>query len=116
MAVIYSQEYGYFCVGYNGKVEIDASEKADMANKALSTDIEAEMSSNKYGFKAEGKAILPGTVSSRTLVTVFGSIAATAVILLIVVIIMTKVKPKGGKNGKKSASGKKSSGKKSRKD
>ena len=116
MAVIYSQEYGYFCVGYNGKVEIDASEKADMANKALSTDIEAEMSSNKYGFKAEGKAILPGTVSSRTLVTVFGSIAATAVILLIVVIIMTKVKPKGGKNGKKSASGKKSSGKKSKKD
>lgn len=107
MAVIYSSEYGYFCVGYNGKVEIDASEKTDMANKALSTEIEAEMTSGKYGFKAEG-TVTPVT-TSNVLVVVFGCIAGAAVIVLIVVLIMNKKKAEeqNAKKNKSSSSKKK---------
>ena len=105
MAVIYAKEYGYFCVGYNGKVELDASEKQDMANKALSNDIEQDMTSGKYGFKITGTVTTVNT--SNVLVIVFGVIAGVAVLVLIVVAVKTSAKSKkaaskkgkGGKNG-----------------
>ena len=103
MAVIYAKEYGYFCVGYNGKVEIDASEKQDMANKALSNEVEKDMTSGKYGFKFTGTVTPVNT--SNVLVWVFGGIAAAAVIVLIVVSVKTsqakKAASKKGKGGKK---------------
>ena len=111
MAVIFAKEYGYFCVGYNGKVEIDASEKQDMANKALSDDVEKDMTSGKYGFKDEGQIVTFN--SSNVLVYVFGGIAAVAVIVLIAVSVKTSSKKTAGKkNGKSSGSKKKSSGSK----
>ena len=111
MAVIFAKEYGYFCVGYNGKVEIDASEKQDMANKALSDDVEKDMTSGKYGFKDEGQIVTFN--SSNVLVYVFGGIAAAAVIILIVVSVRTSSKKTAGKkNGKSSGSKKKNSGSK----
>lgn len=111
MAVIYAKEYGYFCVGYNGKVELDASEKQDMANKALSDDVEKDMNSGKYGFKFNGKVTTFDT--SKILVYVFGGIAAVAVIILIVVAVKTSSNNKSKKSsGKKSGGTKKKGGSK----
>ena len=113
MAVIYAKEYGYFCVGYNGKVELDASEKQDMANKALSDDVEKDMTSGKYGFKHEGTVTTLDT--SKILVYVFGGIAGVAVIVLIVVSVKTsKSKQTTSKKNSKGGSKKKSSSKKSK--
>ena len=113
MAVIYAKEYGYFCVGYNGKVELDASEKQDMANKALSDDVEKDMTSGKYGFKHEGTVTTVDT--SKILVYVFGGIAGVAVIVLIVVSVKTsKSKQTTSKKSSKGGSKKKSGSKKSK--
>ena len=116
MAVIYAKEYGYFCVGYNGKVEIDASEKQDMANKALSNEVEKDMTSGKYGFKSTGTVTPVNT--SNVLVWVFGGIAAAAVIVLIVVSVKTsqakKAASKKGKGGKKKGTIKTGSSKKTK--
>ncbi len=51
MSVIYAQEYGYFVVGYAGKVKLDKSEFAEVASEALNAEIEAEMKADKHGFK-----------------------------------------------------------------
>lgn len=107
MAVIFAKEYGYFCVGYNGKVEIDASEKQDMANKALSDDVEKDMTSGKYGFKNTGTVVTFTT--SNILVIVFGCIAAVAVIVLIVVSVKTSQSKKAASKKKSSGTKKKSS-------
>ena len=107
MAVIYAKEYGYFCVGYNGKVELDASEKQDMANKALSDDVEKDMTSGKYGFKNTGTVVTFTT--SNILVIVFGCIAAVAVIVLIVVSVKTSQSKKAASKKKSSGTKKKSS-------
>lgn len=112
MAVIFAKEYGYFCVGYNGKVELDASEKQDMANKALSDDIEKDMTSGKYGFKNEGT--VPTVSTSNILVYVFGGIAAAAVIVLIVVSVKSSANAKKSSSKKSGGSKKKSGSKKSK--
>ena len=114
MAVIYAKEYGYFCVGYNGKVELDASEKQEMATKALSAEIDTEIKAGKYGFKYEGTA--PKTnKNSNVLVIVFASVGGAAIILVVAILIMNSVKNNKG-NGKKSSGSKKTgSGKKSSK-
>ena len=114
MAVIYAKEYGYFCVGYNGKVELDASEKQEMATKALSAEIDTEIKAGKYGIKYEGTA--PKTnKNSNVLVIVFASVGGAAIILVVAILIMNSVKNNKG-NGKKSSGSKKTgSGKKSSK-
>lgn len=106
MAVIYAKEYGYFCVGYNGKVELDASEKQDMANKALSDDVETDMTSGKYGFKAEGT--VPSGNNTNVLIIVFVSVGGAAIIIAVAILVMNTVKAKKEENKKsKKGSGKK---------
>lgn len=110
MAVIFADEYGYFCVGYNGKVEIDAAEKQDMANKALSDDIEKEMTSGKYGFKYDGTVAVNNT---NTVVVVFICIGIAAIIAVVAIFVYNNVKSSRPviKTGKSSASSKKGSSK-----
>lgn len=53
IGVIYSKEYGYFVVGYAGKVKLDETEIAQVASEALNAEIEAEMKADKHGFKGD---------------------------------------------------------------
>lgn len=53
VGVIFAEEYGYFCVGYLGKVKLAQEELQDVANEALNKEIEAEMKENKHGFKTD---------------------------------------------------------------
>ena len=53
IGVIYSKEYGYFVVGYAGKVKLDETEMAQVASDALNAEIEAEMKADKHGFKGD---------------------------------------------------------------
>ena len=53
VGVIFAEEYGYFCVGYLGKVKLEQEELQDVANEALNKEIEAEMKENKHGFKTD---------------------------------------------------------------
>ena len=55
LGVIYAKEYGYFCVGYLGKVKLDDGELAELANTALNTEIEKEMKENKKNFHTDQK-------------------------------------------------------------
>ena len=51
MGIISSQEYGYFVVGYMGKVKLDEEDQEQLANDAMNTEIENEMKANKHGFR-----------------------------------------------------------------
>lgn len=53
IGIIFSKDYGYFCVGYLGLTELDADELKDMASEALNTEIENEMKAGKHGFKTD---------------------------------------------------------------
>ena len=110
MAVIYSDEYGYFCVGYNGKVELDAGEKQDMANKALSDDIEKDMTAGTYGFKNEGTV---AANKGNTVIIVFICVVVAAIIAVVAVYAYNNVKSRKPviKTGKSSTSSKKGSSK-----
>ncbi len=55
IGVIYSQEYGYFVVGYVGKVKLEQDEVADVASEALNAEIEKEMKENKHNFHTNQK-------------------------------------------------------------
>lgn len=55
MGIIYSEEYGYFVVGYMGKVKLEDEEKESLANDALTSEIENEMKSGKHNFHTEQK-------------------------------------------------------------
>ena len=55
MGVIYSEDYGYFVVGYLGKVKLDEDEQQSLASDALNTEIENEMKANKHNFHTEQK-------------------------------------------------------------
>ena len=55
LGVIYAKEYGYFCVGYVGKVKLDDGELAELANAAMNTEIENEMKANKKNFHTDQK-------------------------------------------------------------
>ena len=55
IGVIYSEEYGYFVVGYVGKVKLDEGEQSELANDALTTEIENEMKANKKNFHTDQK-------------------------------------------------------------
>lgn len=55
MGIIYSQEYGYFVVGYMGKVKLDDDEKESLANDALTSEVENEMKSGKHNFHTAQK-------------------------------------------------------------
>ena len=139
MDVIYADEYGYFCVGYNGIVEIDEKEKKDMASKALTSEISKEIKAGKYILKTNMpySAAKPyeslankktDNNSSKILIIVFASIAGVAVVIVSVVLINKTIKEnkavkkssksgKGGSryksNGRKNGSSKSGSGKKS---
>ena len=90
----------------NGKVELDASEKQDMANKALSDDVETDMTSGKYGFKAEGT--VPSGNNTNVLIIVFVSVGGAAIIIAVAILVMNTVKAKKEENKKsKKGSGKK---------
>ena len=116
MAVIYSDEYGYFCVGYNGLVDLDENEKKDMATNALNAEVDQQKKDGKYDFKRiEGKAGL-----NNTIVVVFAAIGAVALVAIFAVLVSNKVKESKNakkpvkstiKTGSKSSSGKKNTGK-----
>lgn len=55
MGVILSQEYGYFVVGYVGKVKLDEEEQEQIANDAMNAEIEKEMQENKHNFHTDQK-------------------------------------------------------------
>lgn len=55
MGIIYAKEYGYFCVGYVGKVKLEDEEISEIASEALNAEIEKEMKENKHGFKTDQK-------------------------------------------------------------
>ena len=55
MGIIYSQEYGYFCVAYMGKVKLDEEDQQSLASDALNTEIENEMKANKHNFHTDQK-------------------------------------------------------------
>ena len=55
MGVIYSEDYGYFVVGYLGKVKLDEDEQQSLASDDLNTEIENEMKANKHNFHTEQK-------------------------------------------------------------
>ena len=109
MAVIYSDEYGYFCVGYNGLVELDENEKKDMATNALNAEVDQQKKAGKYGLtKVEGKAGL-----NNTIVVVFAAIGAVALVAIFAVLVSNKVKE--SKNVKKPVKGTIKTGSKSNK-
>lgn len=115
MDVIYADEYGYFCVGYNGTVELDESEKKDMASNALTAEVNEAIKAGQYTLtKTDNDA-------SKVIIIVFATIAGVAVIIMVCVLIEKKIKDnndkkkkasKSGKSGSKNTSGK-SSGNKS---
>ena len=55
MGVILSKEYGYFVVGYMGKVKLDEEEQEQIANDAMNAEIEKEMKENKHNFHTDQK-------------------------------------------------------------
>ncbi len=55
LGVVYAKEYGYFCVGYLGKVKLDEGEVSELANAAMNTEIENEMKANKNNFHTDQK-------------------------------------------------------------
>ena len=55
LGVVYAKEYGYFCVGYLGKVKLDEGEVSELANAAMNTEIENEMKANKKNFHTDQK-------------------------------------------------------------
>ena len=84
MDVIYADEYGYFCVGYNGTVELDESEKKDMASNALTAEVNEAIKAGQYTLTKND------TDTSKILVIVFASIAGVAVIIMVAVLINKK--------------------------
>ena len=114
MDVIYADEYGYFCVGYNGTVELDESEKKDMASNALTAEVNEAIKAGQYTLtKTDNDA-------SKVIIIVFATIAGVAVIIMVCVLIEKKIKDnndkkkkasKSGKSGSKNTSGKSSSNK-----
>ena len=111
MDVIYADEYGYFCVGYNGIVELDESEKKDMASNALTAEVNEAVKAGKYILKK-----VDSVSSSKVLIIVFVCIAGAAVVIMAAVFISKTVKEnkaakkpvKSGKSGSSSKSGSKS--------
>ena len=55
LGIIYSKEYGYFVVGYMGKVKLDEEEQESLANDAMNAEIENEMKANKHNFHTDQK-------------------------------------------------------------
>lgn len=55
MGIIYVDDYGYFVVGYLGKVKLDDDEKQSLASDAMNTEIENEMKANKHNFHTDQK-------------------------------------------------------------
>ncbi len=55
MGIIYSQEYGYFCVAYMGKVKLAEEDQQSLASDALNTEVENEMKANKHNFHTDQK-------------------------------------------------------------
>lgn len=100
MDVIYAEEYGYFCVGYNGTVELDESEKKDMASNALTAEVNEAIKAGQYTLtKTDNDA-------SKVIIIVFASIAGVAVIIMVCVLIEKKIKDNNAKKKKASKSGK----------
>jgi hypothetical protein len=124
MDVIYSDEYGYFCVGYNGLVELDDSEKKDMASNALNAEIDAAVKAGQYTLKTNKafpspKPYAPATDKSsntgNVLLIVFACIGGAAIIIIVIVLVMNTVKARKPKKAVvKSGSSKKKSNKKRR--
>lgn len=143
MDVIYAQEYGYFCVGFNGKAKLDDSEKTDMANKALSSELDAEIKAGKHGFKTDkpfpngasntgtGTATPSGQNAdngnntadkgkSNVLIIVFASLGGVAILAIVVILIVNTVNSKKAvskqaKSGRHSSGGTKKKNHKNRK-
>lgn len=130
MDVIYSDEYGYFCVGYNGLVELDENEKKDMASTSLNAEIDAAVKAGQYTLKTDKAFPSPKPYSStvdknnggagNVLLIVFACIGGAAIIIIIIVLITNAVKGSKPskkavvKSGSKSGSKKKKSGSKRR--
>ena len=55
LGIIYSQDYGYFVVGYMGKAKLDEEDQESIANDAMNAEIEKEMQENKHNFHTEQK-------------------------------------------------------------
>ena len=96
MDVIYAEEYGYFCVGYNGTVELDANEKKDMASNALTAEVNEAINSGKYTLTKRD------TDFSKIIIIIFASIAGVAVIIMVAVLIDKKIKENNSKKKKSS--------------
>ena len=105
MDVIYSEEYGYFCVGYNGLVELDESEKKDMASNSLNAEIDEAVKAGKYTLKTDKAFPSPKPFASlanqsntgdnktgRILIIVFACIGGAALVVIITVLIMNTIK------------------------
>ena len=105
MDVIYSDEYGYFCVGYNGLVELDESEKKDMASNSLNAEIDEAVKAGKYTLKTDKAFPSPKPFASlanqnnsgdnkvgRILIIVFACIGGAALVVIITVLIMNTIK------------------------
>ena len=133
MDVIYSEEYGYFCVGYNGLIELDENEKKDMASNSLNAESDEAVKAGKYTLKTDKAFPTPKPYSStanqntgdsktgKILIIVFACIGGAALVVIVTVLIMNTIKgrkpaKKGTiKSGSKSGSSKKSSGSKKKK-
>ena len=122
MDVIYSEEYGYFCVGYNGLIELDENEKKDMASNSLNAEIDEAVKAGKYTLKTDKTVKNNGdNTVGKVLIIVFACIGGAALVVIVTVLIMNTVKgskpaKKGTiKSGSKSSSSKKSSGNKKKK-
>ena len=112
MDVIYADEYGYFCVGYNGIVELDESEKKDMASNALTAEVNEAVKAGKYTLKKVENN------THKVLIIVFVSIAGAAIVIMVAVLLNKRIKEskaakKPVKSGKGSGSSKSGSGSKS---
>lgn len=98
MDVIYADEYGYFCVGYNGTVELDENEKKDMASNALTAEVNEAIKAGQYTL------IKSDIDTAKILVIVFACIAGVAVIIMVGVLVSKKAKENEAKKKKASKS------------
>lgn len=61
--VIYSENFGYFVIGYVGTTEVDQSAKDQIAVQALSEEISAAIDSNEYNFYTDNEFLPAPTVA-----------------------------------------------------
>ncbi len=71
--VIYSEEYGYFVVGYLGLV-VDKTAVQDAAARQLSSEISAVIDENKYDFHTDDEFIAPPAVEGNQMITSSGDL------------------------------------------